>query len=292
MLILVRINTNQVCVEDSGFSAPNEQESAKTCKVITINVLDANNPPVMVSTVAFTLTENSPVGTVIGTPVIGTDEDSDILTYSITQGNEAGLYQIDSKTGQISLKKADINYERKALYRLTIQALDDGVNNDGTGLLASATIVEIHINDINEVPSLIRTACFIEENSPAATTCVHGTDPALKDLVKDEDGDEVTNFAFDLGSDKFGLRTKDGFFDINQETGFVSTANALLNFEETAARRYKVVVFDKKGLRSNSVAFAVMVLNINDQPILPAGVVWDVNENVATGTRVVSSILF
>jgi hypothetical protein len=114
----------------------------------------------------------------------------------------------------------------------------------------------------------------------------------LKDLVKDEDGDEVTNFAFDLGSDKFGLRTKDGFFDINQETGFVSTANALLNFEETAARRYKVVVFDKKGLRSNSVAFAVMVLNINDQPILPAGVVWDVNENVATGTRVVSSILF
>ena len=282
----------EVCVEDSGFSAPNEQESVKTCNVITINVLDANNPPVMVSTVAFTLTENSPVGTVIGTPVIGTDEDSDILTYSITQGNEAGLYQIDSTTGQVSLKKADINYERKALYRLTIQALDDGVNNDGTGLLASATIVEIHINDINEAPSLIRTACFIEENSPASTACVHGTDPALKDLVKDEDGDEVANFAFDLGSDKFGLRTKDGFFDINQETGFVSTANALLNFEETAARRYKVVVFDKKGLRSNSVAFAVMVININDQPILPAGVVWDVNENVATGTRVVSYRVF
>ena len=275
-----------VCVEDSGFSAPNEQDSQKTCKLLTINVLDANNPPLMISTVAFTLIENSPVGTVIGKPVSGTDPDADVLTYKITQGNEADLFEISSNTAQLKLKKADVNYERKALYRITVQATDDGANNDGKGLLSSATIVEIHIIDINEAPKLIRTACFIEENSPEGSICQHGNDPELNKLVQDEDGDEKTNFAFDLGGNKFGQKTKDGFFRIDVESGMVSCANNLLNYEETAARRYKVVVYDKKGLRSNSVAFATMIQDVNDQPVLPSGVIVEVNENVATGTRV------
>jgi hypothetical protein len=87
-----------VCVEDNGFSAPNVQDSLKTCKKLTITVLDANQPPVMISTKIFTLSENSIEGTTIGTPLAGTDPDDDALTYTISQGNEANLFTIDSQT--------------------------------------------------------------------------------------------------------------------------------------------------------------------------------------------------
>ena len=58
-----------------------------------------------------TVAENTDAGQAIGDPVVAEDEDSDILTYTLT-GTDAGLFDIDPATGQL-MTKDDLDYEKE-----------------------------------------------------------------------------------------------------------------------------------------------------------------------------------
>ena len=49
------------------------------------------------------------MGATVGTKT-GTDADGDLLTYTITAGNNAGLFAINSSSGKITVAKA-LDYE-------------------------------------------------------------------------------------------------------------------------------------------------------------------------------------
>lgn len=83
-----------------------------------------NNPPT-IGDDSFTIEENRSSGTVVGT-VIGNDVDIDnVLTYSITGGNTAGAFAIDSMTGEITVANASaIDFETNPSFTLTVQVED------------------------------------------------------------------------------------------------------------------------------------------------------------------------
>jgi hypothetical protein len=117
---------------------------------VTINILDMpeNTAPVIPVAGPFSVAENAAVNTVVGS-VTSTDAESNAVTYSITGGNTAGVFAINSATGAIRIAStANLNYESTPSYTLTITATDNGF-----GPLSSSRNVTINVTNINEAPA-------------------------------------------------------------------------------------------------------------------------------------------
>ena len=96
--------------------------------------------------------ENSASGTAVGAAVTATDEDSgDILVYSLS-GTDAGSFDLNSVTGQISVKSGTVlDYEAKNAYQVQV-GVRDGKDDDGNAdTSVDATItVNIAVTNVAE----------------------------------------------------------------------------------------------------------------------------------------------
>ena len=148
---------------------------------VTIVISDVNESP-QIDNRVFSVNENSPVGETLIDVVTGSDVDAgDILTYSITGGNERDLWGIDSISGQITLVKYGLDYEAQPDHVLTVRATD-------TGGLYSECAVFIALVDVNDPPELDHQERNIFENSREGTLV--GT--TIK--AKDQDALEVLQY--------------------------------------------------------------------------------------------------
>ena len=128
---------------------------------------DPNRPPSFrgVSSLAFTVAEDTPPGTLVGSAVTATDADGDVLTYSLS-GTDASSFGIDSSTGQLFLKDP-LDYENKSIYEITIRVSDD--NN------ASVDVdVTITISDVDEAGTV---SLFLEQPEVGTPLFVSLSDP-------------------------------------------------------------------------------------------------------------------
>ena len=90
----------------------------------------------------FTIPENSPSGTVIGT-LEASDGDGDTLSYTIVSGNDAEAFSLDSESGELTvLTSSALDFETSPLYSLGI-LVSDGALTD------SATVI-INLTDLDE----------------------------------------------------------------------------------------------------------------------------------------------
>ena len=120
--------------------------------VALTNVDEPGNERPEAQDATFTLPENSPNSTAVGT-VTATDIDAgDTLTYAITGGNsnpdgDSNLaFAIDSATGIITVNDSDdLNFETTPTFNLTIKVTDAG------GLFDTAAI-KVNLTNINESP--------------------------------------------------------------------------------------------------------------------------------------------
>ncbi|ETE68948.1 Protocadherin Fat 3, partial [Ophiophagus hannah] len=117
---------------------------------VTITVLDINdNPPVFerrdyLVEVPEDTSPNAEILFVFATSKdIGTNAE---ITYLIRSGNEKGKFQIDSKTGSISVIEA-LDYEMCKDFFLVIEAKDGG-----SPALSAVTTVNINVTDVNDNP--------------------------------------------------------------------------------------------------------------------------------------------
>ena len=97
--------------------------------------------------------ENTPAGMAIGDPVVATDEDGDILTYTLT-GDAAVSFHIDWATGQITTK-GPLNFEGDPEYMLTVRATDpSGVPQavPASDTNSDEVMVTITVTNVNEPP--------------------------------------------------------------------------------------------------------------------------------------------
>ena len=250
---------------------------------VTINVTDVNEAPTLtVDATPVSFAENTAAGTVLA-DVDGTDPDLgggndgannfENLTYSITSGNAAGLFAIDSANGEISLAAGkSFDFEATQQYILTIRV------TDGPGLFEEKTVT-INVTDVNEAPILTvdATPVTVAENAAVGTVVgdVDGTDP---DVGGGNDG--ANNFE-DL---KYSIVSVDGLtsgaiyslFAIDSSTGTVSLAGAL-DYETDQSYSIVIKVEDGPGL----FAQQTLVVNVTD---VAEGDPNDFDDKVGTNT--------
>jgi len=148
---------------------------------ITIDVINVNDAPVITPGQAFSVAENSPAGTSVGT-VIATDPDpGNILTYSIVGGNTNNAFTINASTGEIQVQTSSaLNYETTPTFDLLVSVTDGGLSDTET--------VTINLSDVNDPPVAVDDSGY----TMAENTTLNGATPSVLANDTDEDGDALT----------------------------------------------------------------------------------------------------
>ncbi|XP_077433222.1 protocadherin gamma-A3-like isoform X8 [Vanacampus margaritifer] len=226
---------------------------------IEIKILDINdNAPVFNQTLyKAKVVENAPKGTHVLT-VNATDVDSGSngnVTYSFSNSNAeiSGLFQIDQMTGLISIVK-QINYEKDKTIELMVDAKDQG------GLADSAKI-ELEVLDLNDNVPVINVMSFtspVSENSPAGTTIGIIN---VKDLDSGENGH--VRCAIE-GGVPFRIKS-------NVRHYFAMVTDAALDRERVPDYNITVIASDAGSPPlSNKITFNLKVSDVNDNaPVFP-----------------------
>ncbi|WP_236209959.1 retention module-containing protein [Metapseudomonas otitidis] len=244
---------------------------------MTIQVANLDDAPGLAnSTVTFA--ENTAAGTTIADlndRFTGTDQDRDgePLFYSITGGNDAGLFSINASTGVITLANGKtLDYETATQHQLQVSATDGK-----TAATATVTVNVTNVNDNGVVISDSDTAAN-QVNENAANGTVVGV------TAKGVDGDVgATITKYEL------VDNAGGRFAINATTGVVTVADGTKLDYESATSHTIVVKATSSDGSTNTQSFTIQVGNVNDNGV----VITDsdttnnfVNENAATGTVV------
>ena len=228
-------------------------------QALTVRVTDVNDAPVITSSGTSSVNEGS---TAVVT-VTATDADSPAqnLSYSITGGADAALFDLDSGSGELSFLAVP-DYETPAdadddnVYLVTVTVTDDG----GTPASVSQNLV-VTVNNVAEAPAITSNGggaaanLSVAENTTAAVTTVAVTDP-------DTAANGLT----------FSLAATGDYQDFHISSTGVLTFAATPNYEAPADgdtnNVYSVTVQVSDGTTTDSQAHTVTVTNVNDAPVI------------------------
>ena len=224
-----------VTVEDPGGLS----DTASVSMIVT----DVNEPPAFdAEEYAFTVAEDAAVGASLGS-VSATDQDEDTLTYSISDGNDAGTFAIGAR-GAITVAAA-LDHETTPSYTLTVEATDPG------GLSDTAD-VSITVSGVNDEPPSFSAEEYtftVPENSAIGHSVgtAAATDP--------DAGDTLT---YSISGEAFGI-----------DASGAITVGAALDHETTESYSLTVTVEDGSGL-SDTADVSITVTNVNEAPAFDA----------------------
>ena len=206
-----------------------------------------------------------------------TDEDEvDRITYSLKNGQDSALFDIDDDTGELTFKTAPDHENANDVgtnnvYEVTVVATD----NKGA---ATEQYLTVTVKDVNEAPKFA---------SPTGTADVNENQTAVGTYTAtDEDRDDSITYSLKDGQDS-------ALFDINDDTGeltFKTAPDHETPKDGNTDNVYNVTIVatDSKGAKAEH-ALAVTVVNENDNAPSFAGVATtaSVAENVkSVGTFV------
>lgn len=241
------INAGTLCGYSQDFFGNTvPQGNSSDIGYFELSTTNPNQSPIILNQ-SFSVLENSPINTIIGTVIASDPNSGDILTYSISGGNSGNIFSINQSTGAISLTSGNLNHEAVSQYQLTVTVTDQ------TNLSSTATIT-IQVLDVNENPSIDDQGFNVNENSPTGT---------IIGSVVASDPDNGQSIVYSIISGNVG-----NAFSINQSTGVITVANASsLNFEALNSFSLMIKVVDNGNSNLNDMALiTVTVLDINEAP--------------------------
>ena len=145
----------------------------------------------------------------VGAPVTATDPNDDTMTYSLG-GADAGSFNIDQGTGQITVKAATkLDLESKATYMVTVTATDPGN-------LSDSVEVTIKVTDEDEGPEITRGGLAISgpsspsyaENGTDAVGTYRASGPDAESARWTLRGDDAGDFRFNSSSGVLTFRKR------------------------------------------------------------------------------------
>ena len=219
---------------------------------VTIAVTDANDDPMFArDAYAFNLSENEDGSTTAVSlgMVSATDPDDDTLEYSISGGNDDGLFAIDSATGEISYVGTGEDYRSSVSgpsHTLTIE-VSDGTSSDE----ASVAITILNANDAPEFGASSYTF-DLAENEDGSTTAI---DLGMVSATDSDEGDAV-EYSITAGND-------DGLFAIDSASGAITYVGSGEDAESGAAS-HELTVTASDGSAMSEVMVTINVTNAND----------------------------
>jgi len=206
--------------------------------------------PVIESDPAFVVEENT---TAVGT-VVATDANiGDVVTFALDGGADAGLFTIDSVTGDLSFLAAP-DFEAPAdqgadnVYDVVVRASD--------GTLSVTQAITVTVTGVNEPPVALDDGGFtVNEDGSLVVTA----DVGVLANDNDPDGDAV--------SAVLGAGPLNGTVILNADGSFTYTPDANFNGTDT----FTYVASD--GTETSNVATVTITVNpVNDAPVAPADV--------------------
>lgn len=238
--------------------------SKSVTRTISILPIDVNEAP-QVTPAQFSVLENAPAGTVVGT-VIATDPDAGIagtFQFSIDTTGPVSTFAINATTGVLSvLSAANLDFETKTSWIVPVVARDFG--NPAQSTTAQITV---RVIDANDAPTGVRFSNVLDvpESTSTSTSVTVATVQAIDDA---------------LGTNTFALSGPDAssFTITNGQLRFQSTE--VLDFE-TQPNKIVYVSVDDANVGSSPDAIATFTLSIRDVNEPPTSVSF---------TNVVSSV--
>ena len=217
---VLRATASYTDPQGSGKSAQGVSENA-----VQPAVPATNNAPVFAEeTDTRTIDENTAAGESIGDPVTAADpDDGDTLTYTLG-GDDAASFDIDASTGQLQTK-ADLDYETKQTYTVTVTATDPSDYSDDI-------TVTIAVTDEDEPPSALAAPTV-----GAASTSGHNRLSVSWQVPDDVGIPPITGYDVEY-------RKKDAEEDWGSANVTVSATRATIT-RLTSATRYEVQVRGK-----------------------------------------------
>ena len=255
-----------------------ETASASDTQTVTITITGTNDSPVASAADAATVAEDLDATTVIAT-ASGTDVDlSDVLSYSISAGNAAGLFEIDATTGAISLVAGQsLDAETALEHVLTVTVSDGNGGTDTQEITVTVTDVDDNLTTA-PVDADGLAGGSVDEN---ATTGTVGITAASTDA-------DVTS-----GAISYAIVGGTGATDfvIDAETGVVSVASgANIDRETDGALTIEVQATPANGAASVTSTFTITINDVDEfdvsTPVDSNAAVNEVSENAAPGTPV------
>ena len=215
---------------------------------VAINVTDIDetataHAPVFTegSATERSIPENTPAGRNIGSPVTATDEDEDILTYTLS-GADAASFGIVSTTGQLRTR-APLDYEQKNIYSVAV-IVSDGTLTDTIGVAINVTDVAENSAPVFASSSATRS---IPENTPAG---VH-----IGEAVSAKDADTGDTLTYTLSG------TDAAAFDIDGTTGQLKT-KAALDYE--TKNSYSVTVKVSDNTLTDTIRVTIIITDVDE----------------------------
>ena len=244
---------------------------------VAITVTDVDETPtahapvfIEGSSTERSIPENTPAGSNIGSPVSATDEDEDILTYSL-DGTDASSFGIVSTTGQLKTS-APLDYEQKNAYAVTV------IVSDGT--LTDTISVAINVTDVAENS----TPVFAEDNTTRSIPENTPTGISIGEAVTAKDADSDDTLTYTLSG------TDAASFDIDSTTGQLKTKVAL-DYETKNAYSVVITVSDVAFTATIKVTIIITDVDENHAPAFAGNrTTRSVKENTDAGVNIGSPV--
>ena len=231
--------------------------------IITINLNDINEAPVILTGGSVNISKNSPNGYSIGYFEFTDEDDGQSHSYSITAGNTNTIFAIGAATGEFTVINAtDLLANGVTSYVVTVELTDDGTPPE-----SGTTDLTINVFDNNE--PIIDAATFdVDENSSNGTSIgtITATDP---------EGDNVT-FSIYSGNNS-------GAFALSP-AGLLTVSDPLL-FDYESTSTYELIIEAQDDGAGNLMGYEIITVNVNnvnETPVLTSSS-FDISYNSPNG---------
>ena len=186
---------------------------------VFVNVTDLNDMhPTFELVTEVLVTENTTTGSVIYTLVAvdGDEGPNGSVTYSIHLGNDDGVFELDSESGDVTLRQG-LDFETRSLYMFAVMAQDNGNNS-----LFNYTNVLIHVLDSNDQqPFFTNTEIEVTINAAVSVGAVVAAVVAL-----DHDEGSNAKLTYYITED-----TSPGLFElVSEDEGIIRTTASLSSY--------------------------------------------------------------
>ena len=198
-----KVYTITIKATDDGDRTPDDvtDDNLDSSITVTINVINANDPPeITTAETGFTVAENR-VGT-FGAPILATDPDpdNDTLTFGLVDipGNDhAEHFSINARTGQLSTKKPlDFEAEDKPtggyMVRVTVRDSKDE-NGDADTKPDDTHDITITVMEVNEPPMFPSSAVTLSLYEGSGSITVQ--DPNSELTAMDPDANDTLTYS-------------------------------------------------------------------------------------------------
>lgn len=195
--------------------------------ILLFHSCDKNEYAPVILDQTFSLQENCEAGTVVGTVQAYDNDEGQIVSFEIVNGNLNGTFAIDPSSGIISVTDpAEIDFEVNTEFLLTISVSD----NHGKDPLVASALVHITILNVREInEGMLAHYPFDGNADDASDNGLHGISSGVNPTTNYEN-QANSAFSFD-GIDDYVILGDD--FDLPEKSiSFRFRANSIPTYED------------------------------------------------------------